>query len=83
MRGLQLRSIRQRILMWGGISLLIVAVGIIGYAAVSMNSLSYANVVKDLSGKGEANAIPVKYQFDEAISATSAVAEDVLRYQGE
>ncbi len=75
MKQVKISSIRQRIVLWGGIAFLLVALGIIGFAVFSISSISYDGVKKDLTGIGQNQTVPIRSDLEEALSVSATLAE--------
>ncbi|WP_319578970.1 methyl-accepting chemotaxis protein [uncultured Methanospirillum sp.] len=68
------RSIKQKILFFGGIALLLVAVGIIAYAAFSLNGAAVKSATEGLNSIAEREAGKVDTILEEPYNTASGVA---------
>jgi len=67
------RSIKQKILFFGGVALLLVAVGIIAYAAFSLNSAAVKSATEGLNSVAEQQAGKVDTILEEPYNTASGV----------
>jgi len=71
---LDFTSIKQKILFFGAIALLLVAIGIIGYAAFTLNSTAVSSARDELQSTAEHESSRVSAVLDEPYTTSSAVA---------
>lgn len=71
---LDFTSIKHKILFFGGIALLLVAVGIIGYAAITLNSSAVTSATDSLKGVAEREAVRVQGVLEEPLITSSGAA---------
>ncbi len=71
---LDFNSIQKKILFFGGIALLLVAVGIIGYAAVTLNQTAVLSAREDLSSIADRESGRVQAVLVEPFTTSSAAA---------
>ncbi len=71
---LDFTSIKHKILFFGGIALLLVAVGIIGYTAFTMNTSAVSSAKSDLQNTAEREGIRVQAILEEPLTTTSGIA---------
>ncbi len=67
-------SIQQKILFFGGIALLLVAIGIIGYAAFALNTTAVSSARSELMSTAEHESERVASVLDEPYTTSSAAA---------
>ncbi|PWR75566.1 methyl-accepting chemotaxis protein [Methanospirillum stamsii] len=71
---MEFTSIKHKILFFGGIALLLVAIGIIGYAAYTLNSTAVISAEEGLQSLAEHESARVSAILDEPYTTSSAVA---------
>lgn len=71
---LDFASIKHKILFFGGIALLLVAIGIIGYTAFTMNASAVSSAKSDLQSTAEREGVRVQAVLEEPLTTTSGIA---------